>query len=277
MQTFSEQSPDDNAPPSPPEGADVAASIHQAQPNLFADDSVQAEAPQARLKARRLRLVELVLVLFVAFAMPIYTSLYTLLISGRVFKSIPNGASSVSFILYEVSGLAVLGYVLFRREQRLDTLVRAFSWRDIPASIGLLIAVMIAASVYQLAWRAVFSTQGALGQSPKLVSVGGISAAVVLFLIVNALFEELIARAFTITEIEFLTGKTSVAVAISVLMQASYHLYQGLASALATGVIFLFFSLYYVRTRRIWPVVLAHMFIDFLALAAGAAIHHPHK
>jgi len=46
-----------------------------------------------------------------------------------------------------------------------------------------------------------------------------------------------------------------------------YHLYQGLPEALSHIPAFWLFSLYFVRTRRILPVILAHMWMDVSALA----------
>jgi membrane protease YdiL (CAAX protease family) len=63
-----------------------------------------------------------------------------------------------------------------------------------------------------------------------------------------------------------LTGSGALAVAISVALQTVYHLYQGVIMAVATGAGFLIFSLYYARSRRITPVILAHLYLDALAL-----------
>ena len=91
----------------------------------------------------------------------------------------------------------------------------------------------------------------------------------VLFLIINPFFEELTARAYVISEVQFFTSSRGLAVLFSVLLQSSYHLYQGLGPALLTIPLFAVFSLYYVKTKRILPVILAHMFFDFLALLRG--------
>jgi len=61
-----------------------------------------------------------------------------------------------------------------------------------------------------------------------------------------------------------LTGNTTLAVLFSFLLQTSYHLYQGIPYALALGLIFLVFSIYYARIRRIFPVLVAHFLADFL-------------
>jgi membrane protease YdiL (CAAX protease family) len=60
------------------------------------------------------------------------------------------------------------------------------------------------------------------------------------------------------------------AVIVSVIVQMSYHLYQGLLSGLALTLLFTMFSIYFVRARRIVPVILAHLCLDLLFLFRGA-------
>lgn len=104
-----------------------------------------------------------------------------------------------------------------------------------------------------------FDRAALFGTSVSLMSV--------LLVVVNPFYEELLVRAFLITEVEGLYCSTALAVTASVVLQTSYHLYQGLPAALSHVPIFLVFSLYYVCTRRILPVILAHMFLDVSALA----------
>jgi membrane protease YdiL (CAAX protease family) len=75
---------------------------------------------------------------------------------------------------------------------------------------------------------------------------------------VGPFYEEMIARAFTMSEVEALTGSAGLAVVASVALQTSYHLYLGLPNALAVGATFLISACYYARFRRITPVILAH-------------------
>jgi membrane protease YdiL (CAAX protease family) len=75
-------------------------------------------------------------------------------------------------------------------------------------------------------------------------------------------------RAYLISEVQFFTGSSSLAVLASVVIQSSYHLYQGVVPAFLTTSVFTVFSLYYIRTRRITPVIIAHMVFDFVAVAA---------
>jgi membrane protease YdiL (CAAX protease family) len=84
--------------------------------------------------------------------------------------------------------------------------------------------------------------------------------------LLNPFFEELLVRGFLITEVESLFGSKSIAVFASVGVQASYHLYQGVPNAIFLSAGFLLFSLYFIRTRRILPVVLAHLYLDVSAV-----------
>jgi membrane protease YdiL (CAAX protease family) len=102
----------------------------------------------------------------------------------------------------------------------------------------------------------------------------GASLLAIAVVILNPFYEELLVRAFLITEFQGLYLSTTLAVSVSVALQTSYHLYQGLPMALSHVPIFLTFSLYYVRTRRILPVVLAHLVMDVLSL--GLYAHQQH-
>lgn len=86
------------------------------------------------------------------------------------------------------------------------------------------------------------------------------------YALINPLKEELIARAFVMSEVRFLTGRSWVAVTASVGLQVSYHFYQGIFAALSYIALFLVFALCYSRTRLILPIILAHLYFDLLAL-----------
>jgi membrane protease YdiL (CAAX protease family) len=84
--------------------------------------------------------------------------------------------------------------------------------------------------------------------------------------IVNPFFEELIVRGYLMAEVIALGGSRNLAIIISVLVQVSYHIYQGLLRCVAVGAMFLVFSIYFSRTRKIGPVILAHFWSDAWAL-----------
>ena len=71
------------------------------------------------------------------------------------------------------------------------------------------------------------------------------------------------------SEVVNLGGSRTLAVLISVVVQVSYHLYQGFTHEIGVTALFTVFSIYYVRTRRTLPVILVHLAVDWLAMLAG--------
>ncbi len=94
----------------------------------------------------------------------------------------------------------------------------------------------------------------------------GLSAFTIVLVCLNPFFEELIVRGYLMSEILDLTGNGTLAVVASVAVQMSYHLYQGLANGIVLTTTFVVFSIYFLRSRRIAPLVLAHFFLDAYAL-----------
>lgn len=65
-------------------------------------------------------------------------------------------------------------------------------------------------------------------------------------------------------------AKLAAAVTISVLIRASYHLYQGVPGLIGIVPMGLLFAIWFVRTRQLWPLIVAHALFDFVGLAARA-------
>ena len=85
-------------------------------------------------------------------------------------------------------------------------------------------------------------------------------------MLLNPFFEELIVRAYLMTEIRELTGSAWLAGAASVALQTAYHLYYGWERALSLGFLFLAFSIYYATRRKATPIVVAHGIFDIWGL-----------
>lgn len=219
---------------------------------------------------KRLRSVEFSLVFFVAFAQVVLQTAYALFGGQLSYGSLSTNVFYLAGIVYELNGLAVLLYVLFRQGRSLKDFGFNLRWTDVPVSVALAILAVLA--VWMWEWAIVSVYYLARGRMPEVQAQNveflrtGITAASLIFILINPFFEELLVRAYAISEITYLTGKTYLAVILSVLFQSAYHLYQGAFPALAYAPLFLIFSLYYVKRRRIMPVILAHLYFDLLAL-----------
>jgi len=218
---------------------------------------------------RRVRVLELLLVLFVAFSASMVAS-FQQLFGGEPPPAPFGGMDWIYSSLHELVALGVLGYVLFRQGRGFAGLGRGWKFTDIPLSLVLLAAAYGAYAVWILGVerRFITASQHAVQQAElsRQFFQGGITVTLVLFTIINGFFEELIVRAFVITELKHLTGSAAIAIAASVAIQFSYHLYQGVPAAVSYIPVFLIFSIYYQRTNRIFPVALAHVTMDFIIL-----------
>lgn len=174
----------------------------------------------------------------------------------------------LSALMTECTSLALLLYVLRQNGQTLANIGMVFRFSDFAHGLLLIFAGHflylacrgLSARIYELAFG-----HAAAGFHSGFVT-GGLKPLPLLFTLVNPFFEEMIVRGFLITETALVTGSLTLAVAFSVLLQTSYHLYQGVPNVVALSTVFLLFSGYYVRTNRLWPIIFAHLWSDFAAL-----------
>jgi membrane protease YdiL (CAAX protease family) len=219
---------------------------------------------------RNTRLLDGAMVLIVALAYPFLGCAAYFVYGGGYATGGFSTLREISGIMQEAIALAVLAWVLSRQGRGFRDLGWSISFSDFVPSIGLALGAYVAFLLENyIVQRAYLFVTGHYYQPPvvHVFDKETVAAVAVLFVTINPWFEELIVRAFLMTEITALTGKAWLAILISTLLQASYHLYQGWFGALQVGVIFLVMSLYFARRGRILPVVLAHFYLDAIAFA----------
>jgi membrane protease YdiL (CAAX protease family) len=81
----------------------------------------------------------------------------------------------------------------------------------------------------------------------------------------NALLEEVIVVGYLIRRLEQLGWAAAGALVASAALRGSYHLYQGWGGFAGNLLLGLFFGFVFLRWRRTWPLVVAHLAIDVLA------------
>jgi membrane protease YdiL (CAAX protease family) len=215
---------------------------------------------------RKLRAVELVLLLGVVFLPSIVQSAYVYFSHSSIMSSMREDTAFyfANSVLWESLGLCLLAYFMFRQNKTLSGMRFSFTIKDVLFGIGLFVLIYID-NILMYYLLTALSIKAVPPQNTDFLK-GGINLFYVLFLLINPVFEEMIVRAFTITEVEFLAGKTYIAVIVSTPLQTSYHLYQGTYSALVILSIFFIFSLFYIKFRRIMPVIIAHALFDIIAM-----------
>ncbi|MGV0871687.1 CPBP family intramembrane glutamic endopeptidase [Mycolicibacterium sp. XJ879] len=90
----------------------------------------------------------------------------------------------------------------------------------------------------------------------------------------NGWAEEVIVVGFLLTRLRQLRVNPWVAVVASSVLRGLYHLYQGFGAGLGNVAMGVVFGYVYLRTGRLWPLIIAHALIDAVAfvgyaLAAG--------
>lgn len=159
------------------------------------------------------------------------------------------------------------------------------SWRDFTEppekvdlfrSVGLAIAGYVACWAFSSALYTLVPRFSEMSDRPASLDQfrAPLTVGYVAMMVVNPHFEELIVRGYLQTRLRQ-AGFAGVSIVLtSTLLQAAYHIYQGLPAAIGLWGTFLFWGAYYHRTRRIWPVVGAHLIMDLagaLFYSRGAA------
>lgn len=225
------------------------------------------ELRQRKFSPKVLRWFELGLVLSIAFSHSLIGCI-DLLQHGRSVLPAKLGATWTAALVREIGCILLLGYVLSRRKLSFKDLGLRWSFWDIPRGIGLTVGAYLihaVAAIILLLCQRHFFPHANPGILPRDL-YGHMSALTLPFLLLNPFFEELIVRAYLMSEVRDLTGSWLLAALLSTGVQTSYHLYYGWTIAMALGFQFLMLSLYYARTRRITPVIFAHEVFDLIAL-----------
>jgi membrane protease YdiL (CAAX protease family) len=86
--------------------------------------------------------------------------------------------------------------------------------------------------------------------------------------LINPVFEEVFVCGYVVSSLRERLG-VAAAVNISAGIRVAYHLYQGPMAVLAIVPYALIAALWFARTKRLAPLIVAHALMDFIALSAG--------
>lgn len=223
-----------------------------------------------------IRIIELLLILSIAFANPLIYSLRTLFVpeTRAIFNSIHSNFDVFPTIVAQIAAIGILFYILLIRQGNVTSIgLKSNSkmyWLDnILMGIILTIAIPILNIFIYPCFHGLyylFTRQEFVYNPPATNFAQGSLLLWLIFMIVNPFFEELIVRGYLMSELDFLTKHKSISIVASVILQASYHLYQGWASTLYLSTIFIVYSLYFAKYNKIMPIILSHLYFDLAAL-----------
>jgi membrane protease YdiL (CAAX protease family) len=90
-----------------------------------------------------------------------------------------------------------------------------------------------------------------------------------------ALLEEVIVLGYLITRLRQLALTPAAAIALSALLRGTYHLYQGWGAFAGNLTMGALFGVLFVRWKRTWPFVIAHLLLD-VAAGVGYILFRQH-
>ncbi|MGA8037388.1 MAG: CPBP family intramembrane glutamic endopeptidase [Candidatus Acidiferrales bacterium] len=214
-----------------------------------------------------MRWFELALVLAIAFLRPLTGSIHIFMSGQEKFA----GTSPLGWVFAAASDVLVivlLGYVLARSGRKFWDIGLRWSFADCGVGVALAVralivnaigAGVIAVALNELGISVSHTTNHYWGRGTFWTPWS------FLYLLVTPAFEELLVRAYLMTELIELTGSTALSVVASTLFQASYHIYYGWFGVTTVALIFVTFALYFARYRRALPCIVAHETYDLIA------------
>jgi membrane protease YdiL (CAAX protease family) len=173
-----------------------------------------------------------------------------------------------STVVYDLLMIALLWHITQLNSETMDIFSQPFAARDILRGLGLWIWVGVSwYGTYRFLWSLGVGVVQA-GKEPRSLEIfrAPFSAPYLLVMIVNPFLEEFYVRGFLQTRLRQVAWGFLAIVLFSTLLQTSYHLYQGLLACLSLAPGFLILAIYYQASRRLYPVIVAHLVSDLLAM-----------
>ena len=216
--------------------------------------------------------VELSIVIAVAFGLPIVTSVIAFVghtVAPAVTVVVDANSWLWSLLIYELPVTAVLFLFLKIRGWTLVGIGLRPALLDPFIGIGLAIVCYVAFYVsFVGVWLAVAFTRGhPMSMAQHFVPHGAFLAPAIAVSLVNAIYEEVFVCGYIVSAMERARWRSWTAINVSVAVRVTYHLYQGIIGVVTIVPIGLVFALWYWRSRRLWPAIVAHGVIEFIAFA----------
>jgi uncharacterized protein len=237
---------------------------------------------------RRALRIEIAVVLAVTFGLSAYTALLNLIeavllgLAGQIVALNPR-RSPFDLIdlglnlawVFQLLAWGALGiYLLWRSGFGLNQIgLSRPRWRpDLLGGLGLAALIGLPGLAFYLLFRIL--GMNASVEPAELYDTWWRIPVLLLVAFANGWAEEVIVVGFLLTRLRQLRVSPVAAVIASSVLRGVYHLYQGFGAGLGNLAMGLVFGYVYLRTGRLWPLIVAHALIDAVAfvgyaLAAG--------
>jgi len=194
--------------------------------------------------------------------------------------NVPQAAASLIDLLKQLLsaaqlvGWGALGlYLLWRSGVNLRTrlgLDLRKPWADLGVGVALAAVIGIPGLIFYLV-----AVQIGINLTVAPVTVNDVwwrLPVLILAAIENGFLEEVLVVGYLLTRLDQLKVPAFAAIAISAVLRGSYHLYQGFGGFLGNAAMGVVFAWLFRRTRRLWPLVIAHSLLDIVVFVGYSAL-----
>ena len=188
---------------------------------------------------------------------------------GSWLLHITSAGSDAMIVLDDREALATLGIEavfalvfvpwLWWRGWRMPALSEPPGPLDVPRGIVLWFLAYLALGV---AFGAVSLFEQKIAEPPIKVNLSDV--VIISVSILNAVFEELLWLGYGVSALSRQIGVRRACI-MSVLLRTAVHVYEGPLAVIGVLPIGIVFTIYFARTRRVWPVIVAHALQDAFA------------
>lgn len=218
--------------------------------------------------------------LLISITAIIFYWLYSFLISSKTVPHIPSDIGSLFLQIMKTKIIVFTVLFLFLRLEGDSFGSLGFTTQNLLKQIGMALAfgagIWIAVHIiFQPIIKILLPEAPAqAGTDMTIFMKDLVSVGIWMPIIVIGTFVEELERIFMLTRFEKWLGKNGIYIAL-ILSSVAFgigHLYQGLNTAIGTGLGGLLYGLVYLRKRSAWEAVLAHAFFDIISIIIGYLI-----
>jgi membrane protease YdiL (CAAX protease family) len=222
---------------------------------------------QFREMVRRLPVgVEFLIVVILAFGRFIVASILAM---GSPELSTYTNHALMSVVVTELLNFAFLAWFLYLRGWTLEKFGLRVTLRTTAGGILLAICTLALFVFVQVVGSYGLDMAAAEKLYPKVAPQ--LDLQLVLFAsVVNGAYEEIFVAGYVITALAPVRG-IWIAVNVSTGIRLMYHLYQGTIGVITIVPMGLLYGYVYVRTKQLWPLVLAHILLDIFGLVMATS------
>ena len=202
------------------------------------------------------KIVEFIIVIFLGFGLFIYSSTISFLqFKNKAQTEIYDSYDFVFIVIYEILILMIIAIYLKKRKWQLQDFNLDFKVKMIGIALLLVFIRESIGLIITKSFIAIIGSTSIQLNEPNISLQTGIFS-MAMMVIINSIYEEVLLTGYLFKRFEYF--HPAIIIAISFLIRASFHTYQGSINLIMVFILALVFGLYYLRYRKLWPIIIAH-------------------